>query len=292
MYIVPGLASLSLGQEIADQLKVDTILVEYKNFPDGESYIRFTENLEGKDLAIIQSTGPPQDTHTIQLLFLIKTAKELGAKSVTAVTPYFAYARQMRRARPGECVSAKGTIELIESAGADRFITVNIHATEILDWFNIPTENLSAVPLLTNYLTQEGLDGAFAFAPDDGALGLAKEADKILKGGYGWLQKERDVVTGELDICEKNFDVKDREVVVIDDIISTGATTQAAINVLKKQKASKVYVAVVHPIFVEGAFERIMSAGAEGIVGTNSIPDKVNSISIAPIICKALKKLI
>lgn len=292
MYIVPGQASLSLGQEIADQLKVDTIPVEYKNFPDGESYIRFTENLEGEDLAIIQSTGPPQDTHTMQLLFLIKTAKELGAKSVTAVTPFFAYARQMRRSRPGECVSAKGTIELIESAGADRFITVNIHEPEILDWFNIPTENLSAVPLLTNYLKQEGLEGAFAFAPDDGALGLAEEADKILKGGCGWLQKKRDVITGELEICEKDFDVKDREVVVIDDIISTGATTQAAINVLKKQKASKVYVAVVHPIFVEDAFKRIMSAGAEGIVGTNSIPDKVNSISIAPIICEALKKLI
>ena len=292
MHVVSGPASLSLGREVAEQLNIETIAVEFKNFPDGETYIRFTTSPKGKDVTIVQSTGPPQDTHMLQLLFLIKTAKELGAKSVTAVTPYFAYARQMRRSREGECVSAKGVIELIESAGADKFVTLNIHALEILEWFNIPIMNLSAVPLLMKYLKQEGWGGAYAFAPDDGALPLAKEAEKILEGGCGYLKKERDVVTGKLKICEDDFNVKDKDVVVIDDIISTGATTQAAINVLKKQKANKIYVAVVHPIFVEGAFEKIMSAGAEGIIGTNSIPDKVNSISIAPLICEALEKFV
>jgi len=292
LHVVSGPASLSLGREVAEQLNIETIPVEFKSFPDGETYIRFTTSPKGKDVTIVQSTGPPQDTHMLQLLFLIKTAKELGAKSITAVTPYFAYARQMRRSREGECVSAKGVIELIESAGADKFVTLNIHALEILEWFNIPIMNLSAVPLLMKYLKQEGWGGAYAFAPDDGALPLAKEAEKILEGGCGYLKKERDVVTGKLKICEDDFNVKDKDVVVIDDIISTGATTQAAINVLKKQKANKIYVAVVHPIFVEGAFEKIMSAGAEGIIGTNSIPDKVNSISIAPLICEALEKFV
>lgn len=287
---MPGPASSALGLETARRLNAKVIHIEFKRFPDGESYMRFKEEVKGEDVAIIQTTGPPQDTNLIQLLLLLKTAKDLGAKSVTAVVPYFAYARQLRRSRAGECVSAEVVVNLIECVGTDRFVTVNAHSPDILEWFKIPVENLSAITLLANFFKKQGLEGAFSFAPDDGALDLAKEGDRILKGGYGCLDKKRDIVTGEINVVEKEFNVKDKDVVVFDDIVSTGATMQTAVKILKAQKARRVYAACTHPIFVEGAFERILSAGAEGVVGTDCVPNKVNVVSVAPIIVEALRK--
>jgi len=290
LHILPGPASSALGLEVAKRLNARVIHVEFKRFPDGESYFRLKEEVKEEDVAIIQTTGPPQDTNLIQLLLLLRTAKDLGAKSVTAVVPYFAYARQMRRGRSGECVSAEVVVNLVECVGADRFVTVNAHAPEILEWFKIPVENLSAITLLANFFKQQGLEGAFSFAPDDGALDLAKEGDRVLKGGYGCLDKMRDKITGEINVVEKAFNVKDRDVVVFDDIISTGATMQTAVKILKAQKARRVYAACVHPIFAEGAFERILSAGAEGVVGTDCVSNKVNVVSVAPIIVEALQR--
>lgn len=288
---MPGPASPALGLETARQLSARVIPIEFKRFPDGESYIRFTEEVKGENVTIIQTTGPPQDTNLIQLLLLLKTAKDLGAKSITAVVPYFAYARQSKRSRTGECASAEVVVNLIECAGTDRFITVNTHSPDILEWFKIPVENLSAITLLANFFKQQGLEGAFSFAPDDGALNLAKEGDRVLKGGYGCLDKMRNILTGEIDVVEKEFNVKNRDVVVFDDIVSTGATMQTAVKILKTQKARRVYTACVHPIFAEGAFERILSAGAEGVVGTDCVSDKVNIVSVAPIIVEALQRL-
>jgi ribose-phosphate pyrophosphokinase len=181
-------------------------------------------------------------------------------------------------------------IKLIEAVGVTRFITVNIHSTKILENFNIPAENLSAIPLLAKHFYSRGFAKAFALAPDEGAIDMAIEASKILGGEYGWLKKERDKITGEIIVEKKLFDIKGRDAIVFDDIISTGGTMATAVKILKEQGARRVYAACVHPLLIGDAKERILKSGADGIVGTNSVQGPASTVSLAPLIAEALKK--
>lgn len=290
MIVVPGPASYNLSNKIAENLNASIVPVNLKNFPDGEYNLRFDGELKDAEIIVVQSTGPPQDANILQLLMMIDAAKDLGAKKITAVVPYMAFARQDKRFLPGETVSVATVVKLVEACGADRFITVNIHSKEILKRFTIPTENLSAISMLAEHFKNRGLDGAFSLSPDKGAIGLAEEANQVLGGGCGWLSKERDRFTGEIQMEEKSFDVEDIDVIVFDDIISTGGTIAKALKILKNQGARKVYVACVHPLLIGEAEKKIIQSGAEEIVGTDSVPNSVRKVSLAPIIAEALSR--
>jgi len=289
--VIPGPASQDLGRKVADMLKSKIVSVVFKTFPDGESYLRLDGNVRGKEVVIVQTTGPPQDVHIMQLFLIVDAAKDLGAERVIAVVPYLAYARQDKRFLPGEAISIETFIKLIEASGIDQFLTVNIHEEAVLKKFSVPAENVSAMSLLAEYFKKKGLTKAFSLAPDRGALELAKEADKVLNGGCGWLQKERDRLTGEIRVEEKRLDIKGRDVIVFDDIISTGGTTAAAVKMLKEQGARKVYAACAHPLLVGEAQKKIMQSGAEEIVGTDCVPSPVSVVSVAPLIVEALAKI-
>ena len=288
MIVVPGPASQDLGRKVAEMLKSRVVSVVFKIFPDGESYLRLDGDVKGEEVVIVQTTGPPQDAHIIQLFLMTDAAKDLGAERVTAVVPYLAYARQDERFLPGEAISIETFIKLIEASGTDRFLTVNIHKEDVLKRFSIPAENLSAITLLAEYFKNKGLVGAFSLAPDKGALEMAKEADKILNGGCGWLRKERDRLTGEIRVEAKKFDIEGRDVVVFDDIISTGGTIAAAVEMLKIQGANRVYAACAHPLLVGEAQRKIMQSGAEEIVGTDCVPSPLSVVSVAPLIAATL----
>ncbi len=288
MIIIPGPASQILGKKIAEKLNAKKINLNFKKFPDGEYSLRFEEEIAGKEVVVVQSTGPPQDTNIMQLLLILDAAKDLGAKKVTAVVPYLGFARQDKRFLPGEVVSAETVVKLIESCGIERFLTVNIHSKKILENFEVSNLNLSAIGLLANHFKNAGLDGAFSLSPDKGAIGLAEEANATLRGGCGWLRKERDRYTGEIQVEEKNLKVKGLDVIVFDDIISTGGTIARAIKILKKQGARKVYAACVHPLLIGEAKNNILESGAEEIVGTDSITSSVKTVSLAPLIAEAL----
>ena len=291
MIVIPGPASQDLGRKVADMLKSKIVSVVFKTFPDGESYLRLDGNVKGEEAVIIQTTGPPQDVHIMQLFLMVDAAKDLGAERVIAVVPYLAYARQDKRFLPGEAISIETFIKLTEASGIDHFLTVNIHEEGVLKKFSVPTENLSAMTLLAEYFKKKGLAKAFSLAPDRGALELAKKADKVLNGGCGWLQKERDRLTGEIRMEEKRLDIKGRDVIVFDDIISTGGTTAAAVKMLKEQGARKVYAACAHPLLIGEAQKKIMQSGAEEIVGTDCVPSPVSVVSVAPLIAEALAKI-
>jgi ribose-phosphate pyrophosphokinase len=226
----------------------------------------------------------------MQLLLMLDAAKDLGAKKVTAVVPYLAFARQDKRFLQGEVVSAETLVKLIESCGTDIFITVNIHAENILKHFSIPTQNLSAITLLAKHFKSSGLDGAFSLSPDKGAIELAEEADRVLGGGCGWLRKERDRYTGEIQVEEKSLNVEGRDVIVFDDIISTGGTIARAVKMLKSQGARRVYTACAHPLLIGEATKKIDESGAEEIVGTDSISSSARTVSLAPLIAEALAR--
>ena len=288
MIVVPGPASQDLGRKVADMLKSKIVSVVFKTFPDGESYLRLDDDVKGEEVVIVQTTGPPQDAHIMQLFLMVDAAKDLGAKRVTAVVPYLAYARQDKRFLSGEAVSTKTLIKLIEASGIDRFLTVNIHEESVLKKFRVPAESLSAMTLLAEHFKKKGLAGAFSLAPDKGALELANEADQVLAGGFGWLRKERDRSTGEVCVEEKRFGVQGRDVIVFDDIISTGGTIAAAAKMLKMQGARRVFAACAHPLLIGEAGKKIIQCGAEEIVGTDCIPSPVSVVSVAPLIAAAL----
>lgn len=290
MKIIPGPASKKLGQSIAEALNVEAVPVFFKTFPDGESYIRFSiDSLQDEDVVIVQTTSPPQDQRLIQLLLMADNAREMKAKSITAVVPYFAYNRQDKRFLVGEALSVKTIVKLLENCGVNRIITVNAHNPKVLKTFNIPVEDLSVIPLLAEYFKAKDLvENPISLSFGKKALSVAKEADSVLNGGFDYVSTRRDVITGNVTLEEKELRIKNRDVIIFDDIISSGGTMAKAVKFVKEQGAKKVYSACVHPLLMGDAKKRILKSGAEEIIGTDSVPSSVSKVSIAPLISKAL----
>lgn len=291
LLVIPGPASRELGLRVAEHLNCEVIDVTFKVFPDGESYIRFSGDVRGSNVVVVQSTPPPQDSNLIRLFLLLDNAKRLGAERVIAVVPYLAYSRQDKIFLEGEAVSINTVIKLIEASGADCLYTFNIHSIDIMKRFTIPAYNLSAIPVLAEHLKRIGFSNAVSVAPDKGAVKLVEEADKVLNGGYGWLEKYRDRVTGEIRMEAKEIDVKGKDAVVFDDIISTGGTMAEAVKILKELGARRVYVACTHPLMLGNSESKLLDNGAEGILGTDTIPGKFSSVSIAKVIAESISKL-
>lgn len=292
MKIIPGPASKDLGEKIAKLLKAEVVPVFFKTFPDGESYIRFgVESLQNEDVVIVQTTSPPQDQRLIQLLLMADNALDMGARSITAAVPYFAYSRQDKRFLSGEAFSIKTIMKLVENCGVNRIITVNAHNPAVLKTFKIPVEDLSAIPPLAEYFKTEKLvKNPISLSLGKKALGMATEADSVLKGGFDYISTKRDVITGNVTIEEKKLPVRNRDVIIFDDVISSGGTMAKAVKLVKEQGARRVYSACVHPLLMSGAQKRILENGAEGIIGTDTVPSPVSKVSIAPLISKALTK--
>jgi len=290
MKIIPGPASKKLGEKVAEILNVEAVQVFFKTFPDGESYIRFSiDSLQDEDVAIVQTTSPPQDQRLIQLLLIADNALEMKARTITVVAPYFAYNRQDKRFLPGEAFSVKTIVKLLENCGVNRIITVNTHNPKVLKTFNIPVEDLSAIPLLAEHFKAKDLvENPVSLSLGKKALSVATEADSVLNGGFDFISTRRDVVTGSVTLEEKELRIKNRDVIIFDDIISSGGTMAKAVKLVKEQGAKKVYSACVHPLLMGNAEKRILENGAEEIIGTDSVPSSVSKVSIAPLISKAL----
>lgn len=289
--IIGGSASQSLAAKVAQELDCVFCPLETKKFPDGERYLRVKGDVENEDVIIVQSTSFPQDEHFVELLFLIKNLKSLNVNSVKVVVPYMGYARQELRFNPGECISARFVSELIVDAGADEFISINLHEDSVRDFFTIPARNLSAMPAIADYVRDNIVDPVIV-APDKGALGFAEEIANILDCDFTYLSKVRlgpDKVETKIASEEGIRQVNGKSAVVVDDIIATGGTIVNAIGILKDNGASDVSVCCVHPTLVNDAVLKIYAAGARDLAGTNTIKSDVSSISVAGIIADALR---
>jgi len=290
MKIVPGPASTELGERIAKLLNVAAVPTYFKTFPDGESYMRLeAETLQGEDVVIVQTTSPPQDQRLVQLLLMADNALDMGAKSITVVVPYFAYARQDKRFLPGEVFSIKTIVRLLVDCGVRRIVSVNIHNSAVLKTLRIPVEDLSAISLLAEYFKTKGIvENPVSLSLGKKALSVAMEADSVLKGGYNYISTKRDVHTGNVTLEDKELPVKNRDVIVFDDIISSGGTMAKAVKLAKDKGARRVYAACVHPLLMGDSQKRILESGAEEIIGTDCVPSPVSKVSIAPLISKVL----
>ena len=216
--VLVGSASRALGSKLKNyDMKI--INIEYKTFPDGESYVCIPANIKGQNILLLQSTYPPQDKHLIELFLTINAAKSQGAKHIIVVSPYLAYTRQDSMFKPGECISLRTIMRLIENSGASAFITYNIHKSDTIKWFNIPALNLSAVKVLMEYFLKIDLKDPIILSPDKGAINLAKEAAMLLHSEYSYLEKSRDRNTGTVRTPYKNIKVTNRDVIIIDDLM-------------------------------------------------------------------------
>lgn len=288
--IISGSASQALAANVARQLDEKLGLIETKKFPDGERYLRIKDEIaEDERVVVIQSTGFPQDENLMELFFILDTLNDMNVTDITVVSPYLGYSRQERRFKETECISAKATAKLIQTMGVKRLISVNLHEESICDLYDIPAENLSAMPAIAEHIADTFDEKPIILAPDKGAENFAKEIATIIDTDYDYLEKVR-LSPEKVETKPKNISVKGRKVVIIDDIISTGGTIVNAINILSEQGAKTVDVFCVHPVLVNDAVLKINAAGASSVQATDSLKSDVSNISLASTIANSLKK--
>ncbi len=286
--VIAGKSSEDLAKKLSKKIKANFVKSQVKVFADGESKITLSGKISKKKSIVVQSIYPPVDTNLIQALSLISKAKETSSE-VIAVIPYMGYARQDREFLPGEIVTMKVLGKLFKGAGASKVIAVDIHSLIGFKHFSIKTKNVSAIPELVQYFKKLSLKNPLVISPDQGGKERAKEFAKELGSEYIALEKKRDRKTGKIQIKTKNLDeVANRDLILVDDMISTGESIVKATQFLKKQKCKKVYVACTHALLMNDAEREIKKAGVTKIIGANTIPGKTSIVDISNIIAKAI----
>jgi len=288
MIVVGGSASGKLAAGVAELLKCALVKPEVRRFPDGESYVRADHDFSDEHVVVIQSTCNPANDNLMELFLLLDAMKDLGAKRISAVVPYFGYARQDKRFKPGEAISSRTVCKLIERSGADEVFTVDIHEDETIGNFTIPARNLSAMPLIGRHLAKSELRDPVVLGPDQGALRWARLVAAELAADYDYLEKTR-ITPKKVMVAPKRLEVSKRDVAIVDDIISTGGTVIKAIKILKRQGARRIHVACTHPVLMGMALQKIRAAGARKVFATDTIEHKMSEVSVAPIIAGAIR---
>jgi ribose-phosphate pyrophosphokinase len=289
MIVVPGPSSPKLGKGVAEIMGARVVPVEYKNFPDDESYVRVTGGVKGEDVVLVHTTYPQPDKRLVELLLLIDALKDLDAASIRVVVPYMAYARQDTRFREGEAVSIRTLFKAIEGAGCSEFYTIDLHKEFSLDAFSIKAKNLYASEAIASHLKGMGLGEPYVLSPDKGALDIAKRVADLLGAEYGHFEKTRDRITGAISVKGERVEARGRSVVITDDLISTGGTIANACRLVKDAGAERVIAVCSHALLVAGAYERMKASGVDEVLGTDTIEGEVSKISVAPLIAREFR---
>lgn len=267
--IFAGSSNPELADKIAKKLGLELGEISIKKFSDGEIWAKFMENIRGRDVFIVQPTQPPAE-NLMELLIMLDAAKRSSAKRTTAVIPYFGYARQDRKDQPRVSITAKLVANLITTAGADRAITMDLHAPQIQGFFDIPVDHLYASPIFTG-LFREISDNFVVVSPDIGGIKLARSYAKRLQANLVVIDKRRPK-QNQAEVMNIIGDVKGKDVLIVDDLIDTGGTFVSSIAALKKHGAKEIYGAVTHPVLSNGAIKRIEQSELKQLFVTDSIP--------------------
>jgi ribose-phosphate pyrophosphokinase len=269
--IFSGNSNPLLSQKICDHLNVPLGGAKVKTFSDGEIQIEIHENVRLRDVFIIQSTCQPVNDHLMELLLMIDAAKRSSARRVTAVVPYYGYARQDKKVAPRVPISAKLVADLIEKAGADRLITMDLHAGQIQGFFNVPVDNLFAAPVLIEYLGQRFTNNVVVVSPDAGGVERARAFAKRLGAGLAIVDKRRDA-PNQARAMAVIGDVKDKIVMILDDMVDTAGTLTQAANVIMEKGAKEIHACCAHPVLSGPAIDRIKDSALKSVVVTDTIP--------------------
>ena len=278
----------NVAKKICKKINANFVKSQIRVFADGESKITLSGKISKTKSIVVQSIHPPVDTNLIHVLSLISKAKETSSE-VIAVIPYMGYARQDREFLPGEIITMKVLGKLFKGTGVSKIIVVDIHSKIGLKHFSIKTKNVSAIPELVQHIKKLNLIDPLVVSPDQGGKDRAEKFAKELGSEYIALEKKRDRETGKVRIKTKKLkEVANRDLILIDDMISTGGSIVKATQFLKKQKCGKIYVACTHALLIDDAEKKIRKSGVTKIISTNTIPGKTSIVDISKIITKAI----
>ena len=286
--VVSGNASVDLAKRIAKKLKSPYIKTEKKVFPDGESKITISQIPKKSIVVVVQSTYPPVDSNLLELLSIVSKVQKFSSK-VYAVIPYMGYARQDREFLGGEIVTIGVVGRLLKAAGVKKVLTVDIHSKIALKELKISSENVSAMDVLVKHFKKLKMKEPLVVSPDMGGQERAEKFANLLKTDFIALKKHRDRKTGKVNILSGKVDVRNRDLVLVDDMISTGGSIVKATQFLKKQKCRRVFVACTHALLVNDAAKKIKKAGVSQIISTNTIPGESAKVDVSRVISDALK---
>ncbi len=292
--VFTGNANPELAKEICRYLKIPLGKAEVTRFSDGETYVKILENVRGKDVFIVQPTCPPVNKNLMELLLMIDAAQRASAERVTAVLPYYGYARQDRKVEPRVSIAAKLVANLIARAGAHRVLALDLHAAQIQSFFDIPVDHLFALPTICRYFKKKKF---VVVAPDAGGVARARFYAKRLGVPLAIIDKRRDL-TGKTTVMNVIGEVKGKNLVIVDDIIDTAGTLIKAVRALKDEGAKEISAACTHGVFSPPAIEILREKAIKEVVITNTIPlpkekrlAKIKVLSVAPLLGEAIKRI-
>lgn len=297
MKLISGSAHPKLAKEVAEVTGIPLTDCTIDAFPDGETLVQINENVRGQDIFIIQPTSPPTNHNLMELMITVDAARRASARSITAVIPFFGYARQDRKDESRMPITAKLVANLLTASGIDRVITMDLHAAQIQGFFDIPVDHLSAEPTLVKHIW-ETLDGdtknLTVVSPDVGAVKLAKQYSQSLKAEFAIVAKHR-VSATKVEAMNIIGEVRGRDVFIIDDMTETAGTLCAAARILQANGARRIFAGVSHAVIGEMGHRRIMESPIEQVITTNSTPvletEKVKPLSIAPFLGEAIVRI-
>ncbi len=301
LQIFSGNAHRRLAEEICQYLGIPLGRSNTTRFPDGEFNFQILENVRGSDVFIVQSTSPPVDSHLMELLIMTDAFRRSSADRITAVIPYYGYARGDKKDRPRIPISAKLVANLIRTAGANRVLAVDLHAPQIQGFFDIPVDHLFAAPVMIDYFSRNTVEDLVVVAPDPGGAERARAYAKRLNADFAIVDKRRDKSQpghSEAEVMNVIGNVDDRDVLIVDDMVDTAGTLTKVAEALKGNGARRILTSCVHAVLSGNAIERIRNSPLEKVVLTNTLPENPGCeaplfeyLSIAPLLAEAIKSI-
>lgn len=297
LLVFSGNASPGLAREICDYLEIELGKAVVGKFSEGEIRVKIEQDVRGKDVFAVQPTSPPVNDNLMELLILIDALKRASAKRITAVLPYYGYARQDRKDQPRVPITAKLVANLITVAGADRVLTIDLHAGQIQGFFDIPLDNLYAINVFVDYFSRLGIKNLVVISPDVGGIKMARAYSKRLKASLAIVDKRR-INDKEAEVMHILGEVRGKNAVIVDDIVATAGSLVEAVASLKKAGAKDIYATITHPVLSGPAIERVKKSSLKELVITNTIPlvrekrlNKIKVLSIGPLLAEAIKRI-
>jgi len=296
--IFSGSSNPALASNVCKYLEIPAGGAKIDRFPDGEKVIRVEDDVRGRDCFVVQSTCEPVDDHLVELLIYLDCLRRASAKRITAVIPYFGYARQDRKDEGRVPITAKLVANIITSAGADRVLAIDLHAKQLQGFFDIPVDHLTGELVLNKYFRNKKINNLTVVSPDVGNMKIAARYAEHLGGELAIVHKKR-VSGSEVEANEMIGEVEGRNILMCDDIIATAGTVCSAANLLKERGAEKIYVGATHGVFASQALERLAEAPIDEVIVTDTIPsseqtkntDSVKILSVAAMLGEAIKRI-